>query len=97
MNPILDFVEERCDLISNGQVPKIDLWKAFERWPKHSSDHLRRADFYRDIEQIPGVSSLVGNGNVRFFRGVALKPAATITDFRPGAATAKNPFRKAGP
>jgi putative DNA primase/helicase len=75
-SPVGAFVRERCDTGSGLRVWIDDLYQAWKAWCEADGrvKVTTKQTFGRDLmAAVPGITTRVGTGNVRFYQGIALK------------------------
>lgn len=77
-NPIISFVEDRCDLGDEKQVEKEELYKEYDSFCRHNgykptnSNNFFR-ELYRAVGRLREHQARVGDKRPRFAEGIALK------------------------
>lgn len=72
MNPLADFLEECCIVMTGARVSNADIWDAYQKWARegHVKYPLGRKSFSQRMEAIEGVEK--GNSGGRFWEGIGL-------------------------
>jgi len=71
MDPIKDFIEERCTISPQAHVTKGELWAAYQRWGRASGARLLGNRQFRERLQRRGFDE-GRNGKSRFWIGIGL-------------------------
>ena len=74
MDPLAQFLEDRCVQISEAKVGNGELFDAYKEWVKTEGVrfHLGRKSFTQRLESHDGVSQQRGHGGVRHWAGLGL-------------------------
>jgi putative DNA primase/helicase len=78
MNPLAEFIADRCFLAPNVSIPNPDLWNAYKAWADENGEcsPLGRKTFSQRIEALEGVAK-GHDGRTRVWYGVDLKKECT--------------------
>ena len=76
MNPLTDFVEGYCTLVSEAWVESSNLWEAYLTWCTNNPTeyHLSRKAFARSLQGLGCRQGKRERGNVRVWEGIELYP-----------------------
>lgn len=71
---VADFVQECCLFSEHFKITKAELLDFYVKWCQKNNEHpAKRNTFYKRIENINGISSDVGTGNAKIFKGIKLQ------------------------
>ena len=77
INPVGQFVDDRCEIGTLFSCASIDLWKAYERWAEESGIRytLTRQKFGEHLKSLGLEPDRKGPKRVRIYQGIDLKGA----------------------
>ena len=72
MNPLTEFIEDRCLLSEDAHVDNPDIWRAYQNWATEGHRKpLGRKTFSQRLGDVPGVDQ-AQPGGVRVWLGIGL-------------------------
>jgi len=74
MDPLRDFLSDRCDFGEAARVPKTELWNAYQAWAETGGIKfpLKRSEFTARIAELPEVGEAKIHGGTWIWKGIAL-------------------------